>query len=465
MNWKKIISIVSISLFILSASLYSRPIDSSPAEPYQQICDWDQISAKCGAPTKDGKFTMNIEHEGTINDNHYRGTWTFSIDTKLGMNASAKAKAMREAINKKPGCPLTAGGEGSYVNITNKNGQMHKWNFASTDGQNVTSIATDYHEGGFSYMGTMEFNGRVNANVDNHEVSVLTNGKTLQQIHQEVSANLFAQGVNVGLDPSGLAFYVFNFSESAGIGSEDDNIDTLGGFADETEPFGITVGMHENIVGTAGSIVTASFDVGNFKFLSDTYKILVTDNSGWEIEPNYLEIFLEPGEIQSIEFNIHIPSPNVIIADNIVNVTATSFTSPWMKSSGLCWVYVNYPPETPTIDGQLKGKVGKPYTYTFVSTAPDGDDVYYCINWSDGTPEVCIGPYAAGEEATATHTWSKKGTYVIKAKAKDAYDAESDWGTLSISMPRLKISNNALLLRLLESFPHAFPIMRHLMRL
>jgi hypothetical protein len=120
----------------------------------------------------------------------------------------------------------------------------------------------------------------------------------------------------------------------------------------------------------------------------------------------------------------------------------------------------NEAPEIPSIDGPAKGKVGKPITYTFVTDDPDGDEVYYCINWSDGAPEVCIGPFASGEEVTATHTWSTKGTYVIKAKARDIYDAESDWGTLSVSMPRSKIS---LFNSLLERFPHAFPILRHLL--
>jgi len=95
----------------------------------------------------------------------------------------------------------------------------------------------------------------------------------------------------------------------------------------------------------------------------------------------------------------------------------------------------NEAPETPSIDGPAKGKVGKPITYTFVTDDPDGDEVYYCINWSDGTPEVIIGPFTSGEKATANHTWSEKGTYIIKAKAKNVWDKESDWATLSVTMP------------------------------
>lgn len=420
----------------------------------------NSVTFHAGAPDTDGTWTITIKHHGEHNGQHYEGVWTFSILTDYDMTPEKKAERMRKAINDKD-CPLTASGTGADVKITADNGEIIGSSSKSDDGQMVHVSGSN--NSALSFIGTPS-SGSASVDVDGLIASTITNGKTLMMIHSELWNQLDMQGAHVMLDPSGLAIYVSDIVDNAGIESNDEGIIALGAFLNDptVEPFGVYVGMHENIVGNSGSIVTASFDVGNFRFLPDTYKIVVTDNSGWDIEPNYLEIFLEPGESQLIEFNIHIPSPNVITADNIVNVTATSFASPWMKNSGLCWVYVNYPPETPTIDGQLKGKVGKPYTYTFVSTAPDGDDVYYCINWSDGTPEVCIGPYAAGEEVTATHTWSKKGTYVIKAKAKDFYDAESDWGTLSISMPRLKISNNALLLRILERFPHAFPIMRYL---
>jgi hypothetical protein len=123
---------------------------------------------------------------------------------------------------------------------------------------------------------------------------------------------------------------------------------------------------------------------------------------------------------------------------------------------------VNNPPETPTIDGPTNGKIGVKYDYTVSTTDPDGDDVYYCVNWSDDTGEVCIGPFASGEEVTVSHTWSVKGTYIIKVKARDIYDAESDWGTLQVKMPR---TYTPLILKLLERFPHAFPILRHLMGL
>jgi len=84
-------------------------------------------------------------------------------------------------------------------------------------------------------------------------------------------------------------------------------------------------------------------------------------------------------------------------------------------------------PNAPNITGPNIGKPGEEYEYTFVSTDPEDDDVYYYIDWDDGSVEEWIGPYSSGEEITAGHTWSENGTYAIRAKARDIHNTESDW--------------------------------------
>ena len=117
----------------------------------------------------------------------------------------------------------------------------------------------------------------------------------------------------------------------------------------------------------------------------------------------------------------------------------------------------NSPPDKPTITGQINGKPNTEYEYKFVSTDPEGDNITYCINWGDDAAEVCIGPYPSGVEASATHTWSEKGNYIIKAKARDVYGAESDWATLSVSMPKNKLSN-MILFKIFENLFYPFRI-------
>jgi hypothetical protein len=112
----------------------------------------------------------------------------------------------------------------------------------------------------------------------------------------------------------------------------------------------------------------------------------------------------------------------------------------------------NNPPDTPNINGLASGKAGTEYDYTFVTTDPNGDDVYYYIEWGDDQVEEWIGPYKSSEEATVSHAWTEEGIYNIRAKAKDVHDAESDWGTLEVTMPKNKVSQYEILLRFLEHF-------------
>ncbi len=128
------------------------------------------------------------------------------------------------------------------------------------------------------------------------------------------------------------------------------------------------------------------------------------------------------------------------------------------KSSG------NQPPNKPDINGPTSGKTGTSYDYTFTSIDQDEDIVQFFIDWGDGDTEWTEFT-ASGTSITRSHTWTEKSTYEIKAKARDTDDYESDWGKLSVSMPRNKLFIYTLFMRFLERFPNAFPILRHLLGL
>jgi hypothetical protein len=76
--------------------------------------------------------------------------------------------------------------------------------------------------------------------------------------------------------------------------------------------------------------------------------------------------------------------------------------------------------------------MGEPLNYTFKSIDPDGDNVSYYIDWGDDDFEDWFGPFESGEEIICNHSWCEKGSYNIRAKAKDIWGAESDWGTLDV---------------------------------
>jgi len=97
-------------------------------------------------------------------------------------------------------------------------------------------------------------------------------------------------------------------------------------------------------------------------------------------------------------------------------------------------------PEKP--NGPTSGDKGISYTYTTVSTNPNGGDLYYWFDWNDGTTSGWVGPFSSGETASSSHAWSKQGTYQIKVKSKNNDGTQSEWSdSLSVSMPRNKFAN------------------------
>jgi len=133
------------------------------------------------------------------------------------------------------------------------------------------------------------------------------------------------------------------------------------------------------------------------------------------------------------------------VTDNTSN-TSTDTTWAWIQES-------NTQPNKPTIDGTTNGNVGTSYSYTVGTSDPDENIIWYFIDWGDNTNTGWIGPCNSGTEITRSHSWAEKGTYIIKVKAKDPYNAESLEATLEVTMPRTRISYYSLFLRFLERFP------------
>jgi len=114
----------------------------------------------------------------------------------------------------------------------------------------------------------------------------------------------------------------------------------------------------------------------------------------------------------------------------------------------------NDPPTAPTITGPTEGKVNIEYDFSFKATDPDRNPVSFFIEWGDGETTGWTMDYNTGEKVTYSHTWSEKGNYTIKAKAKDTFGLEGDWATFEIGIIKKdKSTNNVLLWRLVERFP------------
>jgi hypothetical protein len=122
----------------------------------------------------------------------------------------------------------------------------------------------------------------------------------------------------------------------------------------------------------------------------------------------------------------------------------------------------NQPPIKPSLTGTTKGKAGNVYTYSATTTDPDGDKVYYWFDWGDNTNSGWKGSHNSGETCDVSHVWQTQGSYTIKVKARDTGGLESDWATLSVSMPKSKPYTDRPFPGFLQSILERFPLLARL---
>jgi hypothetical protein len=123
----------------------------------------------------------------------------------------------------------------------------------------------------------------------------------------------------------------------------------------------------------------------------------------------------------------------------------------------------NYAPDKPIITGPATGLPGVNYTFKFQTIDPEGEDVYYKVDWADGANTDWIGPYSSGEEISLDHYWTTRKVYSIKAKAKDINNDESGWSYHNINVPKEKMIGNTILFRILELFPKLLSILQQIL--
>jgi hypothetical protein len=208
------------------------------------------------------------------------------------------------------------------------------------------------------------------------------------------------------------------------------------------------------------------------------------------ITTSTLEVYISDLEGDSFDWTIE-TSPNIgsVSGNNEYNGTKTCTVSVLQYSTVYTW-YVNAtdsgsgettsavyffttiseendPPDKPIIEGPVSGKTGNSYDYSFTAIDPNDDQVWYFIDWGDGSTTGWIGPHGSGETIIQSHSWFFPNTYILKAKAKDQYDAEGEWEFLVVTMPKNKIIklNFNLLSLLFERFPNSFPILRQIMQI
>lgn len=129
----------------------------------------------------------------------------------------------------------------------------------------------------------------------------------------------------------------------------------------------------------------------------------------------------------------------------------------------------NQPPTKPVKpSGQTTGKPGVSYSYTTNSVDPENYSLAYGWDWNgDGTVDQWDDNngsyYSSGQIITTSHSWSVKGTYNIKVKAKDIHGNEGAWSDpLSVKIPRTRV---LLLNRLSQKLLNLLYILKYIIKI
>jgi hypothetical protein len=128
-------------------------------------------------------------------------------------------------------------------------------------------------------------------------------------------------------------------------------------------------------------------------------------------------------------------SEPISVSDEVQLVVTGFNTIPYMAT--LTVGTPNTPPAKPAKPtGEVNGNIKTSYNYSTETMDMDGDQVYYMWDWGDGNISGWLGPYASEVVVIEEKSWTVKGTYSIKVKAKDTYGAESNWSDpLDVTMP------------------------------
>jgi len=86
----------------------------------------------------------------------------------------------------------------------------------------------------------------------------------------------------------------------------------------------------------------------------------------------------------------------------------------------------NQPPEKPTIDNPPTAKVNEEYKFSVHSFDPNYDQIYFKINYWDGTITDWIGPFYYNATVEFTHVYTEQRSYQLSVKAKDDPNMDGD---------------------------------------
>jgi outer membrane protein assembly factor BamB len=246
------------------------------------------------------------------------------------------------------------------------------------------------------------------------------------------------------------------------IGSFDGNLYCIGTGQPDVGVDSINTPSHIE----TGILLTPSATIRNYRAMKQSFNFTcIIDVNGTIVYSKKTMVNLSGGSSKQYDFSPLLISPDLGIEYTITVTTFHPFdeNAENNKLSHKFVTSISIPPDKPKINGTINGKAGEEYEYIFVTKDPNGDYVYYYIDWGDNNCSGWIGPYPSGQKIVINHIWSEQETYIIKVKAKDIHDAESDWTILEVTMPQNKMFfRYPLFLKFINDQPNMLAIIRQL---
>jgi hypothetical protein len=175
----------------------------------------------------------------------------------------------------------------------------------------------------------------------------------------------------------------------------------------------------------------------------DLYTSISEDGgSYWEEEPKVND---ESGTVVDQQNCNDVSGVYIVWTDNRITGQDSIFFDKTVQTGS--------PPSTPMITGPTKFRPNQNQEFTFTATDPDGDQLYYSVEWGDGSVLDWQGPFTSGTPFKASHSWADRDLFTIRCKAKDTNELQSGFGTLDVSTPK----NIGFMSRLLDYIQHVFP--------
>jgi len=147
------------------------------------------------------------------------------------------------------------------------------------------------------------------------------------------------------------------------------------------------------------------------------------------------KLYMNDGNENFITYDIHGDSNytrSIEVADlnedgNLDIITGNA--GPWaIENETNKWYEFIHPEKPSTPSGETYGFEDISYDYSTSATDPEDNDVSYGWDW-DGDLEVdeWTSWYSSGETCKISHMWNDPGTFSIRVKAKNMWNAKGNW--------------------------------------